>query len=102
MPEDMGVIVIVNEGSASASEVVSAVLQERGRATVVGDNTSERTPSSRDSHYRNRGPQAHDPALVDSRGPRFRMVGVTPDVKADIEADLPIETVVRGSGRPPR
>lgn len=39
VPEDVDVVFVVNRGSASASEVVSAVLQERSRATVVGETT---------------------------------------------------------------
>ena len=36
---NMELVVLVNRGSASASEVLAAVLKERGRATVVGERT---------------------------------------------------------------
>jgi C-terminal peptidase prc len=96
VPADIGVIIIVNEGSASASEVVSAVLQERGRATVVGENTfGKNTVQQRFSLSNSGALKLTIARWLTPGGHDFGSVGVTPDVIAEIEAGLPVENVVQ-------
>ena len=96
VPPDVAVVVVVNKASASASEVVSAVLQERGRATIVGENTFGKNTVQQRFALSNGGalkltiarwltPEGHD----------FGSVGVTPDVSNDIATQLPVERVVQ-------
>jgi C-terminal peptidase prc len=96
VPDDVGVVMVVNGASASAAEVVSAVLQERGRATIVGENTFGKNTVQQRFALSNGGalkltiarwltPDGHD----------FGSVGVTPDALNDIATQLPVDRVVQ-------
>ena len=94
VPDDITVVVIVNKGSASASEVVSAVLQERGLATVIGENTfGKNTVQQRFSLSNGGALKLTIARWLTPDGLDFGGVGVTPDVELDTE-DLDGEALV--------
>ncbi|MCH7581186.1 MAG: S41 family peptidase [Acidobacteria bacterium] len=99
VPKGMKVTFIVNKGSASASEVVSAVLQERGLVTVVGENTFGKNTVQQRFKLSNGGALKLTIARwLTPGGLDFGGVGVTPDVEMTFEpgietADL-VEAVV--------
>jgi carboxyl-terminal processing protease len=91
--DDIEVIVLIDEGSASASEIVAAALKESGRGTLVGETTFGKgtvqvwTELSGDAGgYR----------LTVARWltPDKRWIhgsGVEPDVPVDVPADAPLD-----------
>lgn len=86
VPEDMQVFFVVNKGSASASEVVSAVLQERGRATVVGENSYGKNTVQQRFPLSNGGALKLTVARwLTPDGADFGGSGVTPDVILDVD-----------------
>lgn len=96
VPADMKVVVVVNRGSASASEVVSAVLQERGRVTLVGENTFGKNTVQQRFALSNGGALKLTIARwLTPGGLDFGSVGVTPDVEKDLDVGLSVEAVVR-------
>jgi carboxyl-terminal processing protease len=96
VPANIPVVIIINRGSASASEVVSAVLQERGRATITGESSFGKNTVQQQFSLSNGGafkltiarwvtPDLHD----------FGGDGVIPDVEGDYSAELDVEEVAR-------
>jgi carboxyl-terminal processing protease len=88
---------VVNQGSASASEVMAGVLGEAGRAVVLGENTFGKNT------VQQRFPLGNGGALkltiarwVTPGGQDFGAVGITPDIEAEFPFDMtPTEVVER-------
>ena len=94
VPDDVAVTFVVNKGSASASEVVSAVLQERGRATVVGENTfGKNTVQQRFNLSNGGGLKLTIARWLTPGGLDFGGTGVTPDVTLAVNGLDPTELV---------
>ena len=87
--------VVVNEGSASASEVVAGALSDAGRAVIVGENTfgkntvQQRFPLSNGGALKLTIARWFTPA-----GRDFGGGGITPDVTADLPDDPTAAEVV--------
>lgn len=95
VPADLDVVIVVNRGSASASEVVSAVLQERGRVTVVGEHTfGKNTVQQRFGLSDGGALKLTIARWVTPEGADFGGVGVTPDVEKEL-GGLTVDQVVQ-------
>ena len=85
---DVQIVVLVDEGSASASEVVTGALQEAGRAVVIGENTFGKNTVQRIWGLPNGGGLKLTIARwVTPNGVDYGLDGIAPDVSIDIPDD---------------
>ncbi len=83
--ESVEVYVLINRGSASASEVVAGALQDAGRATLVGENSFGKNTVQRQYGLPNGGALKVTIARwVTPDGNDFGIRGVTPDVIVEL------------------
>ena len=83
-PIDADLVVLINDGSRSSSELTPAVQPEQGRATIMG----EQTPGAVLISQSDRLPDGGELSLsrsnfVTSGGVRLEKVGVTPDIPVE-------------------
>jgi carboxyl-terminal processing protease len=101
VPDDMEVTFVVNKGSASASEVVAATLQERGRATVIGENTfGKNTVQQRFSLSNGGALKLTIARWLTPGGLDFGGGGVTPDVEIENVSTMTTAEVVAAATGP--
>ena len=83
------VYVLMNRGSASASEVVAGALQDTGRAIIVGENSFGKNTVQRQFLLSNGGALKVTIARwATPAGNDYGIVGLTPDVEVDLPDDL--------------
>ena len=92
MQPDLPVVVLINGGSASASEIVAAALQETGRATLIGEPSFGKNTVQVWGRLENEG----GIRITISRWftPEHNSVapdGIQPDIEAARTADTPPE-----------
>ena len=92
---DLAIAVLVNRGSASASEVLSAALQENQRAVIIGENTFGKNTVQQRFGLSNGGALKLTVARwVTADGTDFGEDGVTPDIGAEFDPALTIGEVI--------
>jgi carboxyl-terminal processing protease len=88
-------ILLVNENSASAAEILAASLQERGRALVVGSPTFGKNLVQGSFELRNGGLIRLTVATwTTPNGASVAGTGVVPDVALTLDPDASIASVV--------
>ncbi|HKX74761.1 MAG TPA: S41 family peptidase [Acidimicrobiia bacterium] len=92
---ELDVAVLVNRGSASASEVLSGALKEAGRAVVIGENTFGKNTVQQRFGLSNGGALKLTVARwVTAAGTDFGGDGITPDVAAELPPELTPDELV--------
>lgn len=87
--------VLVNGGSASASEILAAVLQERNRAEIVGVPTFGKNTVQIGFPLRNDGElRVTISRWVTPDGESVAITGVTPDREVDIPIEATVDEIV--------
>lgn len=95
---NLEVAVIVNRGSASASEVVAAVLQETGRATIVGEPSYGKNTVQQRFDLDNGGALSLTIARwVTPGGHDFGGTGVVPDIAPEVPEGAAPDFFVRAA-----
>lgn len=98
---DYPIIVLVNGGSASASEIVAGALKDHGRALVLGTQTFGKGSVQTITPLENGGALTLTTALYYTKsGNSIQARGVKPDITVEDEASASDEAAVAGQRSP--
>jgi carboxyl-terminal processing protease len=87
---DVEVIVLVNKGSASASEIVAAALKENGRTRIIGETTfGKGTIQTAEDLGNGAGLHVTIAKWLTPLGNWINEKGITPDVSVEFNEDKP-------------
>lgn len=83
VPEDMPLLLIVNGGTASSSEILTGALMDNGRATVLGSQTFGKGISQEIRPFREGYVQITTGHFYTPSGKDIHEVGITPGILVD-------------------
>lgn len=82
-------VILINKGSASASEILAGAIQDRKRGTLIGDQSfGKGTIQSAEDLPENTGIHITTAKWLTPNGRWIHNIGLTPDIKVEIPADL--------------
>lgn len=89
--EDIPVVLLINEGSASASEIMAGAMKDTGRATLIGTKTFGKGIVQRVQKFGNDGEgiKMTVSEYFTPNGINIHGIGIEPDIKIELQEDAP-------------
>lgn len=85
---DIPIVVLVNKGSASASEILSGALQDYGRAKIIGEQTFGKGIVQKIYPLEDGGYKLTVSEYYTAKGNKIHEKGVTPDIEVKLNEDV--------------
>lgn len=89
--EDIPIVLLINEGSASASEIMAGAMKDTGRATLIGTKTFGKGIVQRVQKFGNDGEgiKMTVSEYFTPNGINIHGIGIEPDIKIELQKDAP-------------